>query len=93
LPARTWGKYMAFAHVNVPMAKLPGNYRPANTVIPDRRPLPPLATNRSLPALNSGQLPEEIVASQRKTKNIRPTAELGQGRKRPRTIGEILFGG
>lgn len=92
LPARTWAKYMSFAHADVPVAALPGIYRPQKTTVPKSRPNAPIARLKPL----AGQIDREDVgdniARQQTTGTIRPSAELAPKRKKPRNILDLLFG-
>ena len=92
LPARTWGKYMAFAHTNVPVAELPGNYVQQLAVIPKARPGAPLVANKTRKVRQVKRKPVDLIAKRQITSGIRPPGDLGGQRKKPRTILDILFG-
>ena len=93
LPARTWGKYMAFAHNNVPVAQLPGNYQPQLALTPRSRPTVRVGTKKVKTAAQSDDgKPVNIIAKRQLTSGIRPSAELGQKRQKPRTILDLIFG-
>ncbi len=94
LPAASWAEYMQFAHRDVPVAALPGNYTLQNQLVnisPRKRPGFPVATNQPLPALRDR---DEInqVAKRQVTGTIRPAEKLGNNREKPKTIMDLLFG-
>ena len=93
LPARTWGKYMAFAHNNVPVAELPGNYQQQLAITPTSRPTVRVGTKKvkTVTRPNDGK-PVNIIAKRQLTSGIRPSADLGQKRQKPRTILDLIFG-
>ncbi len=92
LPASVWGRYMAFAHTNVPIASLPGNYRPQLAAISDSRKPVPQPARRQLPGLGEREEENRFVSREQVTGVITPPGELGQAQRKPRGILDLLFG-
>jgi len=68
LPAITWGKYMQFAHNNIPIVKLPGNYAPLIASVPGSRPNVLVAEDRD--STGAIQPPASLGHSRKKPRTI-----------------------
>ncbi|MGI9351556.1 MAG: transglycosylase domain-containing protein [Rhizobiaceae bacterium] len=98
LPAKTWGRFMAFAHNDLPLAALPGNYSPQLAAVPAARPsagLGSLGRNSGGTAIanhdNLSDTPRRRTLSE-VDGAVRPSGNVGEQRKKPRTILDLLFG-
>ncbi|MCP4074057.1 MAG: penicillin-binding protein 1A [Hyphomicrobiales bacterium] len=92
LPARTWKKYMEFAHAGLPSNLLPRQQSSIVSAIPIMRPAPPVTISGKLPELGIGKEPRPIGASHQTTGTIRPSRGLDSSGKKPGSILDLLFG-
>ena len=99
LPAKTWGQFMAFAHNDLPLAALPGNYSPQLAVVPAVRPSAGLG-NSGQDAIGNAITTHDNLSDtpRRRTLSevdgaVRPSGNVGEQRQKPRTILDLLFGG
>ena len=90
LPARTWAKFMQFAHNEAPVAELPGNHQqvvvlPIHITTPTRRP----SSSRLVGMINKRKSAID--------KNNHPLPSVGvgerQNRTRKKSIADLIFGG
>lgn len=90
LPARTWAKFMQFAHNSVPVADLPGNHQqivvlPERVTIPTRRP----SSNRLI-----GLLKRRNSKTDRDDHPVPSIGVGGQSNKtKNKSIIDLIFGG
>ncbi len=68
LPARTWAKFMQYAHNNVPVENLPGNFAPLIASVPKSRPIVPVSAIRQ--TTGAIQPPVELGQPPRKPRTI-----------------------
>ena len=102
LPAQTWQAFMSQAQAEYPSASLPGNYQPQIAAIPEIKPLKPLVGQGTGQRQNSSI--GEVIQDDRDARvngrrslseidgNPRPSAQVGEQPRRPRTILDLLFG-
>ncbi len=92
LPARSWATFMSQAHNGVPVADLPGAYRPELAAMPARRPVQPGIGGR-LPAMQRQATDSGVTQSNRVVGGgPRPGSDLSGENNKPRGILDILFG-
>ena len=93
LPAKTWGKYMEFAHADIAAIRLPGDKFLQSAAIPSARPNFFKSTEKKLSQRNkkNREIGGESLTSRQTTGTIRPSRELGQSAKKRRTILDLLF--
>ncbi len=92
LPARTWKKYMEFAHAGLPSNLLPRQQSAIVSAIPIMRPASPVTISGKLLELGIGKQPRPIGTSHQTTGTIRPSRDLDSSGKKPGSILDLLFG-
>lgn len=96
LPARTWKKYMEYAHANIPVTNLPRAKTSISSAIPEIRPVSPVAVYQKLPKSSNKKKSRSVPAKQQITGAIRPSRnlarDLNNSVNKPDNILDLLIG-